>query len=96
MAHLAPKTKVLRDGRWQEEDASTLVPGDIISIKLGDIIPADARDRINNLLVLLIEGIPMPTVLSVTMAIGSHKLSQEGAITKRMTAIEEMAAMNVL
>ncbi|CAI0577405.1 unnamed protein product, partial [Linum tenue] len=36
------------------------------------------------------------TVLSVTMAIGSHKLSQQGAITKRMTAIEEMAGMDVL
>eukprot|EP01018_Ginkgo_biloba_P006424 Gb_38430 [translate_table: standard] len=56
------------------------------------------RDGINNLLVLLIGGIPiaMPTVLSVTMAIGSHRLSQQGAITKRMTAIEEMAAMDVL
>lgn len=35
--------QVLRDGKWSEEDASVLVPGDIISIKLGDIIPADAR-----------------------------------------------------
>ncbi|KAL7159635.1 hypothetical protein ABFS83_01G041100 [Erythranthe nasuta] len=202
MAGLAPKTKVLRDGRWSEQDASILVPGDIISIKLGDIIPADARllegdplkvdqsaltgeslpvtkspsdevfsgstckqgeieavviatgvhtffgkaahlvdstnqvghfqkvltaignfcicsifvgiiielivmypiqhrkyrDGIDNLLVLLIGGIPiaMPTVLSVTMAIGSHRLSQQGAITKRMTAIEEMAGMDVL
>eukprot|EP00257_Ricinus_communis_P023383 XP_015583355.1 ATPase 10, plasma membrane-type [Ricinus communis] len=56
------------------------------------------RDGINNLLVLLIGGIPiaMPTVLSVTLAIGSHRLSQQGAITKRMTAIEEMAGMDVL
>lgn len=37
------------------------------------------RDGINNLLVLLIGGIPiaMPTVLSVTLAIGSHRLSQQ-------------------
>lgn len=37
------------------------------------------RQGINNLLVLLIGGIPiaMPTVLSVTMAIGSHRLSQQ-------------------
>nr|XP_025635797.1 ATPase 4, plasma membrane-type-like [Arachis hypogaea] len=56
------------------------------------------RVGIDNLLVLLIGEIPiaMPTVLSVTMAIGSHKLSQQGAITKRMTAIEEMAGMDVL
>ncbi|CAN4086085.1 unnamed protein product [Withania somnifera] len=202
MARLAPKAKVLRDGKWNEEDAAVLVPGDIISIKLGDIIPADARllegdplkidqsaltgeslpvtkgpgdgvysgstckqgeieavviatgvhtffgkaahlvdstnqvghfqkvltaignfcicsiavgmiieiivmypiqhrkyrPGIDNLLVLLIGGIPiaMPTVLSVTMAIGSHRLAQQGAITKRMTAIEEMAGMDVL
>ncbi|GLJ40279.1 hypothetical protein SUGI_0827480 [Cryptomeria japonica] len=43
MAHLAPKTTVLRDGRWQEEDASILVLGDIISINLGHIIAVDAR-----------------------------------------------------
>ncbi|XP_020241614.1 plasma membrane ATPase 4-like isoform X3 [Asparagus officinalis] len=202
MAGLAPKTKVLRDGKWSEQEASILVPGDIVSIKLGDIVPADARllegdplkidqsaltgeslpvtrmpgdevfsgstckqgeieavviatgvhtffgkaahlvdntnnvghfqkvltsignfcicsiavgmlieiivmypvqkrkyrDGIDNLLVLLIGGIPiaMPTVLSVTMAIGSHRLSEQGAITKRMTAIEEMAGMDVL
>lgn len=37
------------------------------------------RNGIDNLLVLLIGGIPiaMPTVLSVTMAIGSHRLSQQ-------------------
>ncbi|CAK7338278.1 unnamed protein product [Dovyalis caffra] len=202
MAGLAPKTKVLRDGKWTEQDAAILVPGDMISIKLGDIVPADARlmegdplkidqsaltgeslpvtklpgsgvfsgstckqgeieavviatgvhtffgkaahlvdstnnvghfqkvltaignfcicsiaigmlveivvmypiqhrryrEGIDNLLVLLIGGIPiaMPTVLSVTMAIGSHRLSEQGAITKRMTAIEEMAGMDVL
>jgi magnesium-transporting ATPase (P-type) len=37
------------------------------------------REGINNVLVLLIGGIPiaMPTVLSVTLAIGSHRLSQQ-------------------
>ncbi|KAI5406563.1 hypothetical protein KIW84_053049 [Lathyrus oleraceus] len=56
------------------------------------------RNRIDNLLVLLIGGIPiaMPTVLFVNMAIGSHRLFQQGAITKRMTAIEEMVGMDVL
>ncbi|MED6142775.1 Co-chaperone [Stylosanthes scabra] len=43
MAGLAPKPKVLRDRKWKEEEATVLVPGDIVSIKLGDIIPADAR-----------------------------------------------------
>lgn len=35
--------QVLRDGLWQELDAVALVRVDVISIKLGDIIPADAR-----------------------------------------------------
>ncbi|KAH9670583.1 ATPase 11 plasma membrane-type-related [Citrus sinensis] len=202
MARLAPKAKVLRDGNWKEEDAANLVPGDVISVKLGDIIPADARllegdpltidqsaltgesltvskgpgncvysgstckqgetqavviatgvrtflgravhlvdttnqvgqfqkiltavgeycicsivlgliaeiivmfaiqhreyrTGLNNLLVLLIGGIPiaMPTVLSVTMAIGSKRLSLQGVITKRMSAIVDMAGMDVL
>uniref|UniRef100_A0A7I4EHS2 Plasma membrane ATPase n=1 Tax=Physcomitrium patens TaxID=3218 RepID=A0A7I4EHS2_PHYPA len=202
MQALALKAKVLRDKVYSEVDASILVPGDIISIKLGDIIPADARlldgdpltvDQsaltgesvavikrpgdevfsgsickqgeleavviatgahtffgkaahlvdtthqqghfhqvlksignfcimtialgmvieiivmypvqrrkyrvgVENLLILLIGGIPiaMPTVLSVTMAVGSHSLAKQGAITKRITAIEEMAGMDIL
>ncbi|KAF5811052.1 putative P-type H(+)-exporting transporter [Helianthus annuus] len=50
MAGLAPKTKVIRDGKWDAQDAAILVPGDVISVKLGDIIPADAR---------LLEGDPL-------------------------------------
>ncbi|CAI0427859.1 unnamed protein product [Linum tenue] len=202
MAGLAPKTKVLRDGKWSEQDAAVLVPGDIISIKLGDIVPADARllegdplkidqsaltgeslpvtrhpgdevfsgstckqgeleavviatgvhtffgkaahlvdstnqvghfqqvltaignfcicsiaigivieiivmypiqhrpyrQGIDNLLVLLIGGIPiaMPTVLSVTMAIGSHKLSQQGAITKQELVFEKSISFHLI
>ncbi|KAJ1673482.1 ATPase 3, plasma membrane-type, partial [Spiromyces aspiralis] len=43
MAALAPQCKVKRDGEWKVMEASGLVPGDIISIKLGDVVPADAR-----------------------------------------------------
>ena len=43
MASLAPKCKLLRNGKWSEQDAAILVPGDVISVKLGDIIPADSR-----------------------------------------------------
>jgi len=40
---LALKARALRDGKWQEIDAKDLVPGDIINIKLGNIIPADCK-----------------------------------------------------
>ncbi|MFS8034857.1 putative P-type H(+)-exporting transporter [Helianthus anomalus] len=36
----------------------------------------------------------MPIVLSVTKTIGSHWLSQQGAITKRITITEEMVGMD--
>ncbi|WP_353662873.1 plasma-membrane proton-efflux P-type ATPase [Hydrogenimonas sp. SS33] len=40
---LARKALVLRDGKWQEIDAKEVVPGDIIKVKIGDIVPADAK-----------------------------------------------------
>lgn len=40
---LALKSRILRDGQWQEVPAAGLVPGDIIRIRLGDIIPADVQ-----------------------------------------------------
>ncbi len=40
---LAIRARVLRDGKLQEIPARELVPGDIIRILQGDIIPADAR-----------------------------------------------------
>jgi len=39
---LKPKAHVCRDGEWLTRDASELVPGDLIEIKLGDVIPADS------------------------------------------------------
>ncbi len=40
---LARKAIVLRDGKWQQIDAREIVPGDIIKVKIGDIVPADAK-----------------------------------------------------
>ncbi|MFC1570840.1 plasma-membrane proton-efflux P-type ATPase [Candidatus Omnitrophota bacterium] len=40
---LAHKARTLRGGQWTEVDASELVPGDIIRLRLGDIIPADVK-----------------------------------------------------
>lgn len=35
------KAKVLRSGKWTLKEAKVLVPGDVITVKLGDLIPAD-------------------------------------------------------
>jgi H+-transporting ATPase len=40
---LALTARVLRDGAWQNIAAKLLVPGDVVSLKLGNIVPADAE-----------------------------------------------------
>ncbi len=40
---LAPKAKALREGKWTIMDAKELVPGDIVQLGLGDLVPADVK-----------------------------------------------------
>jgi H+-transporting ATPase len=40
---LALKARALRSEKWEEVDARTLVPGDIIRLYLGDVVPADCQ-----------------------------------------------------
>ena len=47
---LAIKARVKRDGKWIQIPSREIVPGDIIRLRIGDIIPADAR---------LLEGDPV-------------------------------------
>jgi len=47
---LALKARVKRDGDWASIAARELVPGDIVRLRIGDIIPADAK---------LLEGDPV-------------------------------------
>ncbi|MFB2877574.1 plasma-membrane proton-efflux P-type ATPase [Floridanema aerugineum] len=42
-AQLALNAKAKRDGKWVTVPARELVPGDVIQLKIGDVIPADAR-----------------------------------------------------
>jgi len=200
-ARLAIQAKVKRDGKWICPPARELVPGDVIRLRLGDIVPADARllagdevevdqsaltgeslpatrkpgdavfsgsimrrgeigaivyatgtqtyfgrtaqlvgeaktvshfqravmkigdylvvlavglvaviiavaiyrgDRVLTTLqfalVLTVAAIPvaMPTVLSVTMAVGARLLAKKEAIVSRLVAIEELAGVDVL
>ncbi len=40
---LAVKARAMRDGKWKNLPARELVPGDVIRVRLGDIIPADIK-----------------------------------------------------
>jgi H+-transporting ATPase len=40
---LALKARVKRDGKWTDLDAVQLVPGDVVRLRLGDIVPADVK-----------------------------------------------------
>ena len=200
-ARLAIKARVKRDGKWITPPAKELVPGDVIRLRLGDIVPADARllagdeisvdqsaltgeslptsrksgdavfsgsivrrgeidalayatggktyfgktaelvetavtvshfqkavlkigdylivlalvmvavivalsiyrgepilSTLQFALVLTVAAIPvaMPTVLSVTMAVGARKLAKKEAIVSKLVAIEELAGVDVL
>ena len=198
---LAQIAQVKRDGSWQNLGTADLVPGDIIHVKMGDIVPADAylisgnnleldqssltgeslpvdidagdklsssaivsrgygdavvfatgrnttfghaAELVKNVnqrshfqqaivkignylivlalamiilinivallrhtavlntlefsLVLLVAAIPvaMPTILSITMAIGAKQLAKKQAIVTRLAAIEELAGIDIL
>ncbi len=201
-AKLAAIARVERDGRWATLATRSIVPGDVIRIRLGDIVPADGRllgsgdsveidqsaltgeslpvernagdavfsgsiirrgeadalvyatgsrtffgktadlvqnartvshfqravlkignyliilasvlvalivvvavargntltDTLEFALILLIAAIPvaMPTVLSVTMAIGARLLAKKDAIVTRLSSVEELAGMDML
>ena len=40
---VASRATVLRDGTWQEIPRSEVVPGDVVRLAAGDMVPADAR-----------------------------------------------------
>ena len=42
-AKLAINARVRRDGQWTTRPARDLVPGDVVHLRLGDIVPADSR-----------------------------------------------------
>lgn len=198
---LAPETEVLRDGDWRTMSAEQLVPGDVVRLEMGAVVPADAvlvrgggvridesaltgesipvtketgdqafsgtsvqqgettavvsatgmetrfattaamvqeaereshfrqavlrigyfligitavivvsvfalqlirgtalSEAVIFALVLLIAGIPqaLPPVLTVTMAIGAHRVAERKAVVSQLDALEEMAAIDLL
>ena len=56
------------------------------------------REVLSFVVVLLVASIPIAIeiVSTTTLALGSRSLSKQGAIVSKLTAIEEMAGMNML
>jgi H+-transporting ATPase len=42
-SRLTVRARVLRDGSWTQVEASQLVPGDVVHLRMGDVVPADVQ-----------------------------------------------------
>jgi H+-transporting ATPase len=87
-SRLALKASVRRDGRWIDILAADLVPGDVVRLALGGIVPADGRVLEGS--VLLDQS--MLTGESVAVEIGLGKSAYAGALVRRRAATAEITA----
>ena len=85
---LAPKARVRRDGKWADTPAADLVPGDIVQLSLGNIVPADLT-IISGSVVL---DQSMLTGELVPVEAGPGKAAYAGGLVRRGEAIAEVTA----
>ncbi len=85
---LALSAFVRRGGQWIEIPAAELVPGDIVRLALGGVVPADARVLDGS--VLLDQS--MLTGESVAVEIGAGKTAYASALVRRGAATAEITA----
>ena len=85
------KSRVKRDGGWIDLPAADLVPGDIVEVCLGDVVPADIILLSGSMLVdqsmLTGESIPLETE--------PGKTSYAGGLVRRGEAIAKVVATGV-
>ena len=85
---LAPKARVRRDGAWSDVAAARLVPGDVVQLSLGGIVPADVHLLSGS--VLLDQS--MLTGESVAVEKQAGATAYAGALVRRGEAIAEITA----
>ena len=90
-ARLSLTASVRRDGVWVAIPAADLVPGDIIKLSLGGVVPADARLIEGN--VLLDQS--MLTGESVPIETGPGRETFASALVRRGEAVAEVTATGV-
>ena len=89
---LALKARVLRDGRWQQTAADQLVPGDVIRLRLGDVIPADAKIARGDYLSVdqsALTGESLPVDKKAGEIVYSGSAAKQGEVVALVTATGE-------
>ncbi|HEU4951896.1 MAG TPA: plasma-membrane proton-efflux P-type ATPase, partial [Holophagaceae bacterium] len=89
---LALRAWVLREGAWQELDAADLVPGDVVRVRLGNIVPADlelAGDGALSVDQSALTGESLPVAKAAGDAAYSGSIVREGEMTGFVTATGE-------
>ena len=87
---LTPRVRVRRDGMWTDPPAVDVVPGDIVQLSLGGIVPADLRILTGT--VLLDQS--MLTGESIAADIGPEGTGYAGALVRRGEAIGEVSLLD--
>lgn len=86
---LALKAHVLRDGQWSDIDAGELVPGDVVRLHLGDIIPADAALSEGDFLSVdqsALTGESLPVDKKAGEPVYAGSIARQGAMSALVTA----------
>ena len=87
--NLALKARVKRDGKWQSITSDEVVPKDLMRLRLGDIIPADAEligDGIIKIDESALTGESMPADKKSGDTIYSGSIVKQGEMTAIVTA----------
>jgi H+-transporting ATPase len=87
-SRLQIQVRVLRDGSWQKLPAAELVPGDVVHLRMGDLLPADVLLHEGQL--LLDQAALTGEALPVEAGIGATAYA--GVIIKRGEATGEVVA----
>lgn len=86
---LALKARVFRDQKWQEIDAKLIVPGDIIRLYLGNIVPADCKLQQGDYLSIdqsALTGESLPVTKKVNDDVYSGSIVKQGEMIAEVTA----------
>jgi H+-transporting ATPase len=90
-SRLALLTPVCRDGAWQILPVTELVPGDLVKLTLGAIVPADVQLIDGNILL----DQSMLTGESLPIEAGPGAPTYAGALVRRGEALAEVTAIGV-